>query len=147
MTFAPKARGYFLLNTDGGMVNDGNRGRDDAAGEAAIAWVLKDHRDRLVEESAEPIGRATNAEAEYKALIAGLSCALQRGVDKIRVFVDSEFVVDQMNGLAAPRSEPIGELLADAKNLFDQFPDRRISWIPRERNGEADQLVRGILYP
>lgn len=138
--------GYFLLNTDGGMFNDGKRKPDDPPGDAAIAWVLKDHRDRLVEKSSDSIGSATNAQAEYKALIAGLNFALAQGITRIRVYVDSEFVVDQMNEVAQPKSSDITDLHEEAKRLFAKFPDRRISWVPRERNQEADALVRGILY-
>jgi ribonuclease HI len=142
----PKKRGYYLLNTDGGMVNDGKRKPGDAAGTAAIAVVLKNSRDRLVKKFAKSIGPATNDVAEYEALIVGLAFALSLGVERIRVYVDSEVVVDQMNLVSKVNQKDLRDLHKKARDLLQQFADFRISWVPRERNQEADGLVRGVLY-
>jgi probable phosphoglycerate mutase len=45
------------------------------------------------------IGWAKNHHvAEYKALIEGLELARRRGIDQIRVFLDSTLVVNTVNG-------------------------------------------------
>lgn len=141
-------RSYYLLNTDGGMVNDGRRKHGDPPGKAAIAVVLRDSRDRPVEGSpyGKTIGDKSNDVAEYMALIEGLRFARKNGVRGIRVYVDSEFVVEQMNGRAVPRQDDTRELRTKALKLAAEFDTFRISWIPRERNTEADGLVRSILY-
>ena len=41
----------------------------------------------------------TNNEAEYEALIYGLELALKLGVQKLKVFLDSELVSRHVNGI------------------------------------------------
>ncbi|GKD11599.1 reverse transcriptase domain-containing protein [Tanacetum coccineum] len=48
---------------------------------------------------------ATNNEAEYEALIAGLRIAEQMGVKNLQANVDSRLVAKQVNGTQVPRSE------------------------------------------
>ncbi|GKD04777.1 reverse transcriptase domain-containing protein, partial [Tanacetum coccineum] len=48
---------------------------------------------------------ATNNEAEYEALIAGLRIAEQMGVKNLQANVDSRLVANQVNGTQIPRSE------------------------------------------
>ena len=142
----PKRSGYFLLNTDGGMVNDGKRRSGQALGRAAIAAVLYDSHNRIVGRHFKEIEPSTNAVAEYTALVKGLSYALEEGVTKIRVYMDSEFVVDQMNHRSKVKEE-MRDLHNQAHDLLHRFDDYRVSWVPRERNQDADELVRSILYP
>jgi ribonuclease HI len=133
-------RGYYLLNTDGG--NSGN-----PLGRAAIGALLRVRTRRLVtvDEIAKEIGPATHNVAEYRALIEGLRLARRHGVQRIRVYMDSELVVDQMNCVSAVKHERLKDLHNEASTLFAQFKDRRISWVPREMNAEADRLVGDAL--
>jgi ribonuclease HI len=55
--------------------------------------------------------------------------------------MDSEIVVDQLNGVSAVRQAHLSGLHKEAKGLVDQFKSFRISWVPRELNVEADRLV------
>jgi ribonuclease HI len=57
------------------------------------------------------------------------------------VFLDSELVVDQVNGLAKVRKEHIRVLHTEACSLLQEFPNIRISWVPRKWNAEADALA------
>ena len=132
-------RGYYLLNTDGG--NSG-----DPLGRAAIGAILRVRTPRLVTvaQISKAIGPATHNAAEYRALIEGLKLARDYGVQRIRVYMDSELVVDQVNGVSAVRKEHLRELHKVASSLVALF-DIRISWVPREWNAEADRLVRDAL--
>ena len=58
--------------------------------------------------------------------------------------MDSELVVDQVNGRSAVRKAHLGKLHTEATGLLALF-NHRVSWIPREWNAEADQLVRDAL--
>lgn len=55
--------------------------------------------DNGVIEVARCIGKATNNEAEYSALIAGLEQALELGVTHLRVIGDSKVVIFQVQGV------------------------------------------------
>jgi ribonuclease HI len=133
-------RGYYLLNTDGG--NSG-----DPLGRAAIGALLRVRTPGLVTvaQISKAIGPATHNVAEYRALIEGLKLARDYGVQRIRVYMDSELVVDQVNGVSAVRQPHLNELHKLASSLVALFASIRISWVPREMNAEADRLVRDAL--
>ncbi len=131
-------RGYYLLNTDGG--NSG-----DPLGRAAIGVLLRTRRLATVARISKAIGPATHNAAEYQALIEGLKLARGREIQHIRVYMDSELVVDQVNGASAVRHANLSELHAVASSLAVRFKSFRISWVPREMNAEADGLVNDAL--
>jgi ribonuclease HI len=131
-------RGYYLLNTDGG--NSG-----DPLGRAAIGALLRTRRLVTVAQISKAIGPATHNVAEYRALIEGLKLARDYGIQRIRVFMDSELVVDQVSGVSAVRQAHLSELHEVAISLVALFASIRISWVPREMNAEADRLVRDAL--
>ena len=91
---APSKRNY-LLNADGS-----GTGTTDNPAQGAIGVVLRDPDGHLIAEISKRIGPAINTVAEYRALIEGLKLARSRGIQRIRVFLDSELVVDQLNGRA-----------------------------------------------
>ena len=135
---------YYLLNTDGGMASNGRRRSGDPLGRAAIGALLRTRRLVTVAQISKAIGPATHNVAEYRALIEGLTLARDYGIQRIRVYMDSELVVDQVNGVSAVRKEHFRELHDVASSLVALF-DIRISWVPREMNAEADQLVKDAL--
>ena len=135
----PSKRNY-LLNTDGS-----GTGTADNPAQGAIGVVLKDPDGHLIAEISERIGPAINTVAEYRALIEGLKLARRREIQRIRVFLDSELVVDQVNGRAKVGKEHIRPLHAEACSLVQEFPNIRISWVPRKWNAEADALATKAL--
>jgi ribonuclease H / adenosylcobalamin/alpha-ribazole phosphatase len=139
--------GYYVLQTDGSMEASGHRSKGDPPGEAGIGVVLKDSNDVVVKSISRAIGPATKDVAEYEALIAGLEFAHDLGVTQIRVYMDSEFIVDQMNELSGVSEPNLKDPHDRALRLFRQFPNRRISWIPREWNKEADGLAKAARQP
>jgi len=129
---------YYLLNTDGG--NSG-----DPLGRAAIGALLRTRRLVTVAQISKAIGPATHNVAEYHGLIEGLKLARAHGVQRVRVYMDSELVVDQVNGVSAVRQAHLSELHKVASSLVGLFVSFRISWVPREMNAEADRLVNDAL--
>jgi ribonuclease HI len=135
----------YLLNTDAGIASNGPRRSADPLDRAVIAALLRTRRLVTVDQITKAIGPATHNVAEYRGLIEGLKLARNYGVRRIRVYMDSELVVDQVNGFSAVRQEHLIELHEEASSLFDLFESFRISWVPREMNAEADRLVRDAL--
>jgi ribonuclease H / adenosylcobalamin/alpha-ribazole phosphatase len=136
----PKAR-YHLLSTDGGIVADQPGAM---AGEAAIGVVIK----APLEEISEAIGPAKDHHvAEYRALIRGLEAARSRGIDHVRVCLDSALLVNQLNGRWKVKAEHLKPFHAQAVSLIQQFADIRITWVPRKANAEADALASTPLGP
>jgi ribonuclease HI len=132
---------YHLLMTDGGIVAD-RRGK--MAGEAAIGVVLKDP----LEEISEAIGAAKDHHvAEYRALIRGLELARSRGIEHLRVCLDSALVVNQLNGRWEVKAKHLKPLYEQAISLIHEFADINIAWVPRTANAEADALASTPLGP
>ena len=123
----------FHLYTDGGA-----RGNP---GPAGIGARLLSAGGDVVEELADFIGKATNNVAEYQALLAGLEIALDRGVERLDVFLDSELVVRQVNGQYKVKDAGLKPLHQQACLLLSRFHEVDVKHVRREQNAAADALV------
>ena len=65
--------------------------------------------------------RASNNEAEYEALIAGLKTALDLGARNVEVCSDSRLVVNQVRGSFEARDSWMKEYLRVAKEIMEKF--------------------------
>ena len=124
------------LHTDGGA-----RGNP---GPAGIGYVLAVKNKPAVEGS-EYIGEATNNRAEYVALITGLRRALEEGVEEIACYLDSELLVEQLNGRYKVKNAGLKLLVAEALDLSGRFRVVSFAHVPREKNKRADKLVNMAL--
>ncbi|MDI9600339.1 MAG: Nif3-like dinuclear metal center hexameric protein [Acidobacteriota bacterium] len=110
-------------------------------GPAGIGARLVNAAGQVVEEVADYIGTATNNVAEYQALLTGLEAALDRGVERLDVFLDSELVVHQVNGRYKVKAAVLKPLHRQACLLLSKFHEVDVRHIPREQNAAADALV------
>nr|GFB07727.1 reverse transcriptase domain-containing protein [Tanacetum cinerariifolium] len=85
---------------------------------------------------------ASNNEAEYEALIAGLRIATQIGVKNIQVNVDSKLVANQVLGTYVAKEDNMIKYLDITKGLVSGFKTFSISQVPRSRNKKADALSK-----
>ncbi|GJS41731.1 reverse transcriptase domain-containing protein [Tanacetum coccineum] len=74
---------------------------------------------------------ATNDEAEYEALIAGLQIAEQIGVNSLQANVDSRLVANQVNGIYVAKEPGMIKYLEKVKNLASTFKEFSIKQVPR----------------
>jgi len=125
------------LSTDGG-----SRGNP---GPAAYGYVLEAEDGTVLDARGDTIGVATNNVAEYRALVAGLTSALERGVDELEVVSDSELLVRQMRGEYKVKSPTLRELVDEAQGLARQLGSVRYTAVRREHNELADRLVNEAL--
>ena len=125
------------LFTDGGA-----RGNP---GPAAAAYVLETDDGTVLDARGEAIGVATNNVAEYRALLAGLEAARDRGVDELEVVSDSELLVKQMRGEYKVKNAALRELSLQAARLAREIGDVRYKAVRREHNELADRLVNETL--
>jgi ribonuclease HI len=98
-----------------------------------------------VAQISKAIGPATHTRGSTERWIEGLKLARDYGIQRIRVYMDSELVVDQVTGVSAVRQAHLSELHKVASSLVALFESIRISWVPREMNAEADRLVKDTL--
>jgi len=110
-------------------------------GEAAIGAVIKDEQGRLVASISQRIGRTTNNQAEYRAVIAALEKALKMGVREVELRADSELVVKQLKGEYRVKRVTLKPLYERVRQLQGKLELLTIRHIPREQNAEADNLA------
>ncbi|HET6168989.1 MAG TPA: ribonuclease HI family protein [Terracidiphilus sp.] len=130
---APEQGGWYVAHCDGG-----SRGNPGPAGYGA---VVEDPENRVIARLSEYLGRQTNNFAEYKALLAVLTWAVEHGVRNLRVISDSELMVNQMKGrykVASPGLRPLWE---EARRLAAGLGHFEIRHTLRGGNQEADRLA------
>ncbi|GJT70383.1 reverse transcriptase domain-containing protein [Tanacetum coccineum] len=82
--------------------------------------------------------KATNNEAEYEALIAGLRIAEKMGAQNLQVNVDSKLVANQVNGTYIAKETDMVKYLEKVKTLAKAFGEFSINQVPRKENKKAD---------
>ena len=80
----------------------------------------------------------TNNEAEYKALLTGLSIAKVLGATTLRLQSESQLIVGQVNGEYEAKEDRMAKYLSLVKNLMRGFDEVILVQIPREQNTKAD---------
>ena len=127
-----------IVEADGG-----SRGNP---GPAAYGALVRDATTgEILVEIAEHIGTASNNVAEYRGAIAGLTAA--RDLDPeatVEVRMDSKLVVEQLSGRWQVKHPDMKVL---AKRALAVWPggDVHYTWVPRERNKDADRLANEAL--
>ncbi|MEM1942494.1 MAG: ribonuclease HI family protein [Candidatus Caldarchaeum sp.] len=94
-----------------------------------------------VEKYGEYLGRMTNNQAEYHALIKALEIALTRGVRRLEVFTDSQLLAKQVNEEYKVRSPVLKPLHAKVVDLTSRLEMFEIKYVGRRENAEADRLA------
>lgn len=127
-----------IVEADGG-----SRGNP---GPAAYGALVRDaETGEVLVEVAEHIGVASNNVAEYRGAIAGLSAAMDLDPDaQVEVRMDSKLVVEQLSGRWQVKHPAMKAL---AKQALAVWPGGlvRYTWVPRERNKDADRLANEAL--
>lgn len=114
-------------------------------GPAAVGVAFSDSTGTEVRALSRRIGFATNNQAEFLALIAGLEEAQRLGARRIEVRLDSELVVRQVVGRYRVRHPGLRPLFEQARQLLSSFEEASVRQVPRERNRRADALANAAL--
>ncbi len=134
-----------LLNEGGGRAHvyfDGaSRGNP---GPGAVGWCLVTS-DGVVAEGGEQIGRVTNNQAEYAALIRTLEAADEYGFDAVDVRGDSELIIKQVRGEWNANDPKLRERRVRVRELLERFDRWSLAHVPREINDRADDLANEAL--
>jgi ribonuclease HI len=122
-----------IIHTDGAC--RGNPGL------ATIGVTIKDENGKLLSCISKAIGKTTNNQAEYRAMIAALEQAVKMGATHVEMNSDSELVVNQLSGKYRVKKDTLQPLFDQVKELSKGFESFKIKYIPRELNSEADALA------
>lgn len=91
------------------------------------------------------MGKVTNNQAEYSAVLLALQKCLELGGAELFFFLDSELVVKQLNGEYRVKDQILSQLFLKIYNLKIKFKKVVFKHVRREQNAEADAVVNGIL--
>lgn len=114
-------------------------------GPAAIGVVVQDESGSTVATISQCLGATTNNQAEYRAIIAGLEKALALGATHAELRSDSELVVHQLSGKYRVKNEALKPLFQKVEVLRARLSGLSVSYIPREKNRQADDLANQAL--
>ena len=123
----------FNLYTDGAC-----RGNPGYGGAGA---VLLDGNGSTVASVKKFLGLCTNNVAEYRALILGLEEALNRHCKKVNIFLDSELLVRQINGVYKVKDETLKVLMREIRRLLTALDEYTVEHVGRSQNHMADKLA------
>ncbi|MCK9588142.1 MAG: ribonuclease HI family protein, partial [Terrimicrobiaceae bacterium] len=87
------------------------------------------------------IGKATNNQAEYEALLMGLRAAQEAGATEVECYLDSELVVKQLNREYKVKDGNLAVLFVKVWNQMNDFKKVSFHHVRREQNKLADQLA------
>jgi ribonuclease HI/probable phosphoglycerate mutase len=133
MSTSHSVNGPCSLYTDGA-----SRGNP---GEAGAGAVLLDSQGNELAARSIYLGQCTNNAAEYQALIAGLKIALEAGCRDLKIFLDSELIVRQVERRYKVKNEQLKPLFTQVVSLLDRLPSWSITHVPRKKNARADALA------
>lgn len=125
-------------------------------GPSAYAFIVKGERGQTVFRKGVFLGKATNNEAEYQAVIGALRYLSQAQLfDKeadnnkkawrLDFKLDSQLVAQQLSGRFKVKDQRMSNYLLQARALENNFLAVSYQWINREDNKEADWLVKQVL--
>ncbi|MEK7125431.1 MAG: reverse transcriptase-like protein [Patescibacteria group bacterium] len=132
-----------IIYTDGGA-----RGNP---GPAGIGVFITYENGQPVRKRKRYIGNATNNQAEYEALLYGLQLAKELKAEEkaetteVKVMMDSELVVKQLQGKYKVKNKELDKLVRRVQNMSTDFTKITYFHIPREENKIADSLVNEAL--
>ncbi|MCK4919215.1 MAG: ribonuclease HI family protein [Candidatus Pacebacteria bacterium] len=125
------------------FTDGGSRGNP---GPAACGAVIKNETGKIILQVSKYIGKTTNNQAEYGALILALEKVLEIYKDKkkkidLKCYLDSELVVKQLKKEYRMKNEGLKPLFYQVCDLILNFNSVKFFHIPREENKLADKLV------
>lgn len=121
-------------------------------GPAAIGFIIKDSKGKILKREGKYIGETTNNVAEYQAVIESLKWIKKNlinsvvSINSINFFLDSKLIVNQLNGLFKIKNSNLRGLIVKVRQLEQEVGGNvSYNFIPREKNKEADTLVNQSL--
>jgi len=125
-----------VVHTDGG-----SRGNP---GPSAVGVVIDAPDGKHLESFGKYIGKTTNNQAEYKAVIEGLKAIKKYEPRQVHFFLDSELVVKQLNGVYRMKNPDLTPLFHEVKALAASY-DTTFEHVLRVKNHLADIEVNKAL--
>lgn len=121
------------------LFSDGASRGNPGEGGAGIT-ILDDQGNELIG-TGRYLGKCTNNEAEYRALLFGLAKCAEFGRGRIKIHLDSELIVKQIRGEYKVKHPNLKPLFQQAMQQLSGFASYSITHVRREKNRRADELA------
>jgi ribonuclease HI len=113
-------------------------------GPAAAAFIIYKNKKEIFKYS-KYLGKATNNEAEYNALLSAISWIWEKqlnDIKKIIFYLDSQLIVRQLNGSYKVKQERL-KFFVEKIRVMENNINKKIIYVyvPREKNKNADLMV------
>ena len=112
-----------ILYSDGGA-----RGNP---GPAAIAFIATTENGTILKSDSQFIGKHTNNQAEYHALLLALKYAANQKAKEVTCYLDSELVKKQLSGEYSIKNSELQQLNSQIKDLLGNFQKINFVNVPR----------------
>ncbi|XP_030959187.1 uncharacterized protein LOC115981150 [Quercus lobata] len=106
-----------------------------------VGLVLVSPEGITIEKSLRLGFSTTNNEAEYEALLEGMSMIRKLGGKFVNMFSDSRLIVGQVNGELEAKDERMQEYLVQVKYLQTHFYHFHLVHVSRSKNTHADSVA------
>ncbi len=137
-----------IIVSDGASHNNGD--------ECGAAFMVYDEKGNVQHSQAEAIGKGSNTQAEYQAMINAVVWAIGAAQEKsadqelaITFLTDSNLVVSHVNGVFVPKTPHTQRWLAELQSNLDELggwvKEVVIEHAPREYTQAVDSLARNIV--
>jgi ribonuclease HI len=110
-------------------------------GPAGLGVLIEDEQGMRLRALHRWLGKMTNNQAEYHALIEGLKAVREWKPDRLEILLDSKLVVEQVKGAYKIKEPELQKLHAEAVRLLSEFPGYEIKHVGRGENRGADHLA------
>jgi ribonuclease HI len=121
-----------------------SRGNPGPASIGVVAYKDKGYSD-VVFTLSQAIGKETNNVAEWTALLFALQKCKELSEKDLKIHLDSELVVRQMQGIYKTKNPDLQKIKKEVDLLKPAFSSLEFIHVPRERNKMADKLANQAL--
>jgi ribonuclease HI len=112
---------------------------------ASAAWVIFTPQGQLLSSGGICLGDTTNNVVEYSAVIELLRDALSLGISRLRVYLDAQLVVSQLNRIYHVQDPTLHRRFLRVRLLERYFDYITYFHVPRSLNQITDTLANHIL--
>jgi ribonuclease HI len=112
---------------------------------ASIAWVIFTPQGQLLSSGGICLGDTTNNVAEYSAVIELLRDSFSLGISHLRVYLDAQLVVSQLNRIYRVHDPTLHRRFLRVRLLERNFDYITYFHVPRSLNQITDTLANHIL--
>ncbi|XP_057444102.1 uncharacterized protein LOC130736278 [Lotus japonicus] len=122
----------WMLFVDGSLNDNGS----------GVGVTLQGPGELVLEQSLRFQFKASNNQAEYEALIAGLKLAIEVQIDSLLVRTDLLLVANQVNGEFQVKEPALIKYLERVRPLMSRIKEIVVEYVPRTQNQRADALAK-----